>query len=71
MPVDIRTLLVLNKVDVLDPDLVAKPEGIYHSAKVQDMCGRASEACGVPAKDVFPVKSYNREFDVDYRVRNR
>lgn len=60
---------MLNKVDTLDPDLAGNPEGIYQSAEVQEMCGRASEACGVPANDVFPVKSYSREFDVDYRVR--
>jgi hypothetical protein len=65
---DLRTLVVLNKVDSLDPECASDLSTIYTSPKVLKMCCEASAACGVPVNNVFPMKSYSNEYEPDYRV---
>jgi hypothetical protein len=65
---DLRTLVVLNKIDSLDPECASDLSTIYTSSKVLKMCCEASAACGVPINNVFPMKSYSNEYDTDYHV---
>lgn len=67
-PLDLRTLLVLTKIDELDAGLARKPEGIYTSPKVIDLCEKAASACGVPVRDCIPIKNYAKEMRTDIRV---
>jgi hypothetical protein len=66
--VGLRTFIVLNKADLLDPSCVQDLSTIDYSEIVTDMCVKASAACGVPGSNVFPMKSYSNEFDRDCKV---
>jgi hypothetical protein len=67
----LRTFIVLNKADLLDPGCAQDLSTIYNSEIVTDMCVKASAACGVPGNNVFPMKSYSNEFDCNFKVSSR
>ena len=65
---DLRTFVVLNKVDTVEPACAKDLSAIYSSEKVAMLCAEASAACGVPTNNVFPMKSYSGEYKTDFRV---
>lgn len=65
---DIRTVIAVTKVDSIDSQLAAKPELIGESKPVAAICEKVAAACGVPLRDVFPIKNYNSEAETNFAL---
>lgn len=65
---DVPTVLILTKIDELCEEVKKDITRTYHSRKVRDVVQKAKELFGVLEMNIFPVKNYSKEKELNHNM---
>lgn len=61
-------VVVLTHIDNICTEVNKDVSKVFHSMKVNEVVERASDLTGVPKYQIFPVKNYEKEQEVDEKL---
>ncbi|XP_073722390.1 interferon-induced protein 44-like [Misgurnus anguillicaudatus] len=62
---DIPQVIVMTKIDEACPVVNKNLRKVYHSKKIKEKMQMCSDQVGVPMCNIFPVKNYHDEIDIN------